>query len=199
MTSVKEKCPRNFRKWEASCNLQNEVTQSTTACAWWNSETIRLTREVAEQKHEENRRETLALLICSSTPSGMGWFATLYADRRVASHCRTRDQWPLKVRQKRNEAETFEFEPWPQASKFNSWKVSFRRGSTHPRWFSIGELDHSGLVFDKNQMELETLDSKIAKGIMKMKPANSKRNINFSEETQQQEEMSNAFKQANQV
>ena len=37
---------------------------------------------------------------------------------------------------KRKEAEKFQFEPWPQASRFGSRKVSFRRevmsGSTHP-------------------------------------------------------------------
>ena len=35
------------------------------------------------------------------------------------------------------EAENFEFEPWPQASGFGSWKASLYRevmsGSTHPR------------------------------------------------------------------
>ena len=39
----------------------------------------------------------------------------------------------------RKEAEKFDFELWPQASKFGSWKVTLRReviisGSTHPRW-----------------------------------------------------------------
>ena len=79
---------------------------------------------------------------------------------------------------KSKEAEKFEFEPWPQASKINSWTVSLRRevmsGSTHPRLTSewsgeidvaatMGELDHSGFMFDKHQMEFDTLDSKIAK------------------------------------
>ena len=72
---------------------------------------------------------------------------------------------------KRKEAETFEFEPWLQASKFNSWKVSFRRevvsGSTHPRLISewsaeidvaasVGELDFSGFVFDNLILTLPT-------------------------------------------
>ena len=79
---------------------------------------------------------------------------------------------------KRKEAEKFECEPWPQASQFNSWKVSFRRevipGSTHPRlisdWFaqidvaaSMGDFDPSRFVFDKHQMEFESLDSEVPK------------------------------------
>ena len=45
------------------------------------------------------------------------------------------------------------------------------------------ELDHSGFLFD-HQMELETRDSKIATGIMKIIHADFKRKINFLEETQ---------------
>ena len=73
---------------------------------------------------------------------------------------------------KRKDAEKFEFESWPQASTFSSWNLCFRRedttGSTHPRlvseWFadvdlasSMGVLDYSGFVFDKHQLEFETL------------------------------------------
>ena len=103
----------------------------------------------------------------------------------------------MKVPQ--TKAEKFEFEPWPSASKFVSWKVSFRReeisGSTHPRLISdwsaqidlatgIEDKDHSGFIFDKHQIECETLDSKTTKGIMKTFPAEFKRKINFLEETQ---------------
>ena len=64
-----------------------------------------------------------------------------------------------------------EFEPWPQASKFVSWKVSFRReaisGSTHPRlnsdWSAqidlatgIEDWDHSGFIFDKHLRAKQT-------------------------------------------
>ena len=77
----------------------------------------------------------------------------------------------------RNEAEKFEFEPCPQASKFSSWKVSSRTevvsGSTHARVISqwleeidlaagMEELDYSGFIVDQHQIEFETLDSKIA-------------------------------------
>ena len=73
---------------------------------------------------------------------------------------------------KRKDAEKFEFESWPQGSTFSSWNLCFRRedttGSTHPRlvseWFadvdlasSMGVLDYSGFVFDKHQLEFETL------------------------------------------
>ena len=68
-------------------------------------------------------------------------------------------------------AEKFEFEPCPQASKICSWKVSFRRedttGSIHFRLISewlaeidlataMEDLDHSGFMFDKHQLEFET-------------------------------------------
>ena len=72
--------------------------------------------------------------------------------------------------------------------------VSFRRevlsGSTRPRYISewlteidlsasLGELDHSGFVFDRNQMDFETLDSKIAKGIIKITLTYVEMKINF--------------------
>ena len=46
------------------------------------------------------------------------------------------------------------------------------------------EMDHSGFVLDKHQMEYETLDSKIAKGMLKFIPTDVKRKINFLEEIQ---------------
>ena len=48
----------------------------------------------------------------------------------------------------------------------------------------MGELDHSGFVLDKHQIESETLYSKIAKAIMKIIPAEFKRKINFLEGTE---------------
>ena len=48
----------------------------------------------------------------------------------------------------------------------------------------MDELDHSGFIFDMHQMEFETLESKIAKGITKIIPADFKRKINFLEDTQ---------------
>ena len=73
------------------------------------------------------------------------------------------------------EAEKFDFEPWPHASKFGSWKLSFRRevisASNHPTLVSdrlagidvatrIQDLDYSRVVLDVHQMELGTLDLK---------------------------------------
>ena len=72
--------------------------------------------------------------------------------------------------------------------------LSFRRevlsGSSHPRLVSDcladidlatskDDLDHSGFVFDKHNQEFETLDSKIAKGIMEIIPVDFMRKINF--------------------
>ena len=65
--------------------------------------------------------------------------------------------------------------------------------STHPRLISewlaesdlasgIEELDCSRFIFDKHQFE--TRDAKIARGIMKIIPADLKRKINFLEEAQ---------------
>ena len=90
---------------------------------------------------------------------------------------------------KRREAEKFEFEPWPQASQFNSWKVFFSRkvttGSTHLRlsndWLAevdlasaVGEFDFSGFIFD----------TQIGKWIMKSIPTEFMRQINFLEKAQ---------------
>ena len=43
----------------------------------------------------------------------------------------------------------------------------------------MDEMDHSGFAFDKHIMEFGTLDRKIAKGILKILPADSKRKINL--------------------
>ena len=47
----------------------------------------------------------------------------------------------------------------------------------------VEDLDSRGIVFDKHQMDFETLDSKIPKGIMKVLPVDLKRKINFLGET----------------
>ena len=100
------------------------------------------------------------------------------------------------------EAERFEFDPWFRVSKFGSRKISVRRevisGPTHPQlvidWLTEieiatkkGDLDYSGFVFNKRQIEFETPDSQIANGIMKIIPTELKRKINFLEETQDKE------------
>ena len=79
-------------------------------------------------------------------------------------------------------------------------KVSFRRdeisGSTDPQlisdWlpeidFATGmeDFDHAGFVFDRHQMEFETLDSKTAKGILKIIRAELKRRIIYLAKSQQ--------------
>ena len=71
------------------------------------------------------------------------------------------------------EAERLEFDPWPQASKFGPWKLYSRgeviSGSTRPKWVSewsagidlatsVEDLETSGFVFDKHNVESETLD-----------------------------------------
>ena len=91
---------------------------------------------------------------------------------------------------KTKEAKKFEFESWPQGSKFSSWNVPFRRkvttGSTHPRLIhelsteihvtaAMEKLDQSGFIFDKHHIEFGILDATIAKGIMKIMPAKFKR------------------------
>ena len=135
---------------------------------------------------------------------------TLDADRKLIRHCRRRNsqnahhgsifhRLPLLCQtrgQKRKEAEKFELEYWPQRSKLTSWKVCCRRevtsGSTHPRltsdWLAeidlarnSGELIHSWFVCDKLQKEFETLDSEIARRIMKIKPAEFEREISVLE------------------
>ena len=59
-------------------------------------------------------------------------------------------------------------------------------GSAHPHKIEVaastGELDHSGFVFDKHQMEFENLY--FAKGLMTVILADFKRMIDFFEESQ---------------
>ena len=117
---------------------------------------------------------------------------------------RTRDRLPMRV----------EFELRAQASSFSSWNVSVRievtTGSTHfllsSKWLAeadwasiVDELDYSGFRVDKHQLELETLDSEIAKGTMKIISADFQRKNNVLEETQHKKETSNAHGQANYV
>ena len=102
------------------------------------------------------------------------WFQPLWsAERNPWEHIpllnRTRDPSPMKVLPKRKEAETFEFESEPQASKFSSWKVSVRRGMTtrsaRPRLINersaevalasgVDELDHSRFTCDSAEMRI---------------------------------------------
>ena len=75
---------------------------------------------------------------CSTKPGGQsGYLAdsiplTALSDTRSV----TDESTP-----KRTEAKKFEIEPWPQGSKFSSWKVSFRTevttGSVGMNWFGI--------------------------------------------------------------
>ena len=53
---------------------------------------------------------------------------------------------------------------------------------------TVRELDHSRFVFDKHQMEFETLDPKNATRIMKITQAEFKRKIDSLEETQYKNE-----------
>ena len=91
-----------------------------------------------------------------------------------------------KDTRKIQESATFEFEPWPQALRFGSWKISFcgavMSGSSRPKlvgdWLAefdcapiMDDLDHSGFTFDSHQMEFETLDSEVVEGIAKIIPA----------------------------
>ena len=188
MTS-RGKFPRYLRKREASRYERTTVGDSKQKVAGiYNLCFLENRGEKTYQggggsKHEEHsRRELLTLLTCSSSTIGNGLFVTpLRRQKKVILHYRrcdlqkgtlgnffhqllllnrTHDRLPMKVPQKRKDAAKFEFEPWPQASKFISWRVSFRRdvmsGSTHPRLISeclaeidmavgVEDLDYSGL------------------------------------------------------
>ena len=175
------------------------------------NEAKRLTKEGGRAKYEEDcRRKLVASLSYSSSTTRCKLFVTflrqqkevihhyMHLDpqtagdpwRRNASTCTALSDTRSVTDEstpKRREAEKFECEPRPQASKFKSWNLFFRRevipGSNHPRivsdWLaeievaaSMAELDHSGFVF------------KIARGSMKNVPAELKRKVNFLEETQ---------------
>ena len=99
---------------------------------------------------------------------------------------------------KKKEAEKFDFEPWPHASKFGFWKLSFRRevisASSHPTLVSkrlagidvatrIEDLDFSRVVFDGHHMELETLDLKDSQRNFGDNSSRVQRKIDVLEET----------------
>ena len=206
--------------FEAKCR------RNSTACASWKKKRGNETYHgCGGAKHEgDSRRKLFALLICSSSTTRNVSYATfLRQQKQLILHCRHRDllkvthgntfhrllmlyrtrgQLPIKVLQPSKEGEKFKFEPWPQASKFNSWKMSFRRevvsGSTHPRlmvdWFAeldvaarMEEPDPSGFVFDKHQPvwgKLKLRIQRLLHGIMKIILAEFKRKIHLLEETQ---------------
>ena len=143
---------------------------------------MRLTKEVAEQSAQKLAGgNSLALFICSSTTTSNGLTPT----EKLFLHCRRR--------------------ALPKVANGNishrllllcptrDLQISFRRdvvsGSTHPRLISewLAEIDwatgiedsgNQEFIFDKHQIKFETLDSKIATGIMKIIPDELKRRIN---------------------
>ena len=162
------KCSRNFRKGrqtifsaqELAAALRNGVSQATTAFDSWKREVKKLTQAVAD--HSTKRIAGSNYLHSSVLPPPhQEWFVRNFFCRqkelihhrrhrdpqKKANHgsmfhrplllCWTRDQLPMKVSPK--EQELVEFEPWPQASKFNSWKVSLRREATI--WINSSSTD----------------------------------------------------------
>ena len=98
-------------------------------------------------KHKEDSwEEPLALLVCSSTTvRNNRLFATFHADRKswftisavatrrsqsvgthsIDSYCFIGHAFSCRWKcSKRQEVEKVEFEPWPQASKINSWRAA---------------------------------------------------------------------------
>ena len=93
---------------------------------------------------------------------------------------------------KRIEMDKLECEQWLQKTRFKNWKISFGRevvtGPTHPRqvsdWLSeidqassMQDMDDAGSVFGCTQMQIETRDSQIAKGLMKIMNSDFKRKV----------------------
>ena len=83
-------------------------------------------------------------------------------------------------------------------------------GSTHPRLISewsaemdlatgVEDLDHSGFIFDKHQIEFATLESIIATGIMKDSSSRIQEEDQFLRGNSIQEEAFNAYGQTNHV
>ena len=171
------------------------MSQASSACNFWKTEVLRLTKEVKRMAGELSHYPSVLL-----PPSGIYYSHPCTPTEKVDSPfqpLRPAESHPRvhvpststglsdtrsvtdESTSKRKDAEKFEFQSWPQASKFNSWKVCFRREvttrSTHPRlssdWLAEmdlastkDELDLSGFIFDKHQSELENLNSKTAKG-----------------------------------
>ena len=147
---------------QLAISLQREMLWATTPCDSWETEVIRLTKEVAEQNTKRRACGNFSHYSSVHLPvSGMYSSQPFTPTEKVESPFQ-----PLRLAggnpwkripststalsgtrlvtdestSKRKEAETFWFEPWPQASKLTPWKVSFRKevttGSTRPRLVS---------------------------------------------------------------
>ena len=139
--------------------LQSEMSQEFTGCVFWKVEVMRRTKEVVEQRtkmttgwnslHDSSEKKLILHYRRRHLQEVIPW-NTLH---RLLLFVRPRDLLPMKVLQtgkkQRHSNKIF----WPRASKFGSWKVSFRRevmsGSFHPRLFRFGHwygiLDFSGV------------------------------------------------------
>ena len=182
--------------------LPIEMAQEAASSASWKVEVVRLTKEVAEQRSKRRAESSFlysspfhqppAWSDCSrpftstekvdspanaSRPAGGNPWEHIPSVSTALSDTRSVADEDFS---KRKDAEKIEFELWPHASEFNSWKVSFRReGISGSDWSALSEvglaadwneLSCSGFTFDRHQIEFEFLDSKIAKKIMNITP-----------------------------
>ena len=105
---------------------------------------------------------------------------------------------------KRKETDKLDFEPWRQIARCRSWKTPFRSevitASTHPRqvteWLTevdtateVADLDDMGFVVRSSTVDVETLDSKIATGIMKILTQEFRRKAKLAEELKEKEKL----------
>ena len=105
------------------------------------------------------------------------------AETRVEPSLRSATTGPAADCPRTKEAESISFEGWPSINAFRQWRMSFRRiiasSSTKPTvalaWASeideakeVDQLRSSVYQGDGHRVDFETLDTKVAAGLMKI-------------------------------
>ena len=141
---------------ELAAALRSEMSQEVTVCSL-EKRSNKIYKRCGGAKHEENcRRKLLALLIGSSIRTGL--IATQTSRPAIGNQWEHTPSISMVLSETRSiadasssnskEAEKFELEPWPQASRFDSWKSSF-----------VEKRYQDQLILDSSAIECQSLMS----------------------------------------
>ena len=122
------------------------------------------------------------------------------AETRVEPSLRSATTGPAADCPRTKEAESISFEGWPSINAFRQWGMSFRRiiasSSTKPTvalaWASeideakeVDQLRSSVYQGDGHRVDFETLDTKVAAGLMKIMHGDFKKRVTMRDEQYQ--------------
>ena len=185
---------------QSASSFHSKMSHATTACNFWKTEVIRFIKKVAEQSTKRSPEKILHKSSVHPPPSGRNYsiFFTPtekvdFAISAVAIH-RNQSVWTFSIdfhcfigraisyRWKCSKNDRIrDIRIWIAA---NSSSIGQRLVSINSLVSITDEVNHSGFIFDKDHIECEILDSKIAKGIFKIIPTEFKRKICFLDEIQ---------------